>query len=653
MLDSAEETTIFTYELLLNDPEIADYAAPSIERLWVHATDDDVGVTVGTGTNTYTITANPLLYNFGTSELTTIAENILDSIERVGYVPFKATVKCQPYLEVGDPVTVRSYKGNQASFILMSRKMSDVGLVSDEIEVKGDTEIKQRTSTAKQVKVLNRQMHEVVNTVEEFSSTIEEIETDLANSAVGYEYYYLNNTGTRPAANDPNWSSTMTWIDGLHCWKKTVIIHNSGTRTVGSIEDITGATGASGAAGRSITGEKIYYQASQNGTTVPSGTWLDSDENDPPYIASGWFLWTKFVQSFSDNTSLTYYSVVKSGEDGQDGATGPQGPQGPPGDNDSAHYSNAVHATAAIAADRLIVGDANGYREAAAGVAFDISYPLLWSDEAIAQGSNGTENYLSMPSKDLRNNKSAVTLTQWETAYLVGHLSNNTFTIADVVFAEAPSAVDGFVYIPLGTLYTTHEIYFTGGVPTCYSYGTGGFAEYGFNQSLIVSEKFNSELSQYKDSIQSTVERIPVIESNLEELTASQAELLNSLNDDITALASRVTQTESAISSEVLRKNGAEDEYITMAKQMLDEHGLHIQTSNTSTTTNVDGKGFTVTQPDGTIIAQFTTEDSLVNFLKAVGYIAAGSHRAEYGTMKNWAGNTVDATNIFHTGRVV
>ena len=285
-------------------------------------------------------------------------------------------------------------------------------------------------------------------------------------------------------------------------------------------------------------------------------------------------------------------------------------------------------------------------------MAFDITFPILWSNAALAEGANGSNNYLTMPTKTLRNNMPGITLTQWKTAYLVGTLANNTFTIADEVFANEPTEADGLVYIPIGTLYSTYQVYFSGGVPKLYSYGTGGFAEYSFNQSLIVSEKWSTELKQYKDSIQSTVEKIPVIESNLAELTEGQQEALNALNEDLEALKTRVTQTESSISSEVMKKGGAEDEYITLAKQLLDEAGLHVQTSNTSTTTNVDGKGFTVTKSDGSIIAKFTTEDSLVNFLKAVGYIAVGSHRAEYGTMKNWAGETVAATNIFHTGQV-
>lgn len=315
-------------------------------------------------------------------------------------------------------------------------------------------------------------------------------------------------------------------------------------------------------------------------------------------------------------------------------------------------YSNNVHAVSAVTADRLIVGDADGYKMAAAGVTFDITYPILWAQSAIDAGANSTGAYLAIPSKSLRNNKSGITLTQWKTAYLVGTLANNTFTIADDVFANEPTEADGLVYIPIGTLYSTYQVYFSGGVPKLYSYGLSGFADHSFNQSLVVSDKWNIDFAQYKRSIQSTVEKIPTIESNLSDLTESQQAALDTLNADLIALKTRVTQTESSISSEVMKKGGAEDEYIVLAKQLLDEHGLHVQTSNTSTTTNVDGKGFTVTKPDGTIIAKFTTEDSLVNFLKVVGYIAVGSHRAEYGTMKNWNGTTVTATNIFHTGQV-
>ena len=325
-LNSSEETTLFTYEMLLNDPEFADFEAPSIEKLWIHASDDDVGVTVGTGTNTYTITANPLLYSFGTSDLTSIATNILASIERNGYVPFKATVKCQPYIEVGDPVTVSSYKGNQASFLLMTRKMSDIGLISDEIEVKGETEIKQRKSNAKQVKALNRKMHEVVNTLEEFRSTISEIETDVNASLSDYKIYYLQNNGTTPSVDDQNWSETPpTWIDGLHIWKKEEKITNAGTIYTLPPVDITGAKGAKGDTGETgdtgvgITNAVFQYILSTSDSAItvdelyPEGTLYPDDYVLPrqtittnwtynkPFVP-GYYLWSRLEVTYDDNT---------------------------------------------------------------------------------------------------------------------------------------------------------------------------------------------------------------------------------------------------------------------------------------------------------------------------------------------------------------
>ena len=319
---------------------------------------------------------------------------------------------------------------------------------------------------------------------------------------------------------------------------------------------------------------------------------------------------------------------------------------------DRTRYFNNIHAAEAISADKLIVGNADGYKVAAAGVSFDITYPILWSNAALASGSDGSNNYLTIPSRDIQNNKPGVTLTSNKTCYLVGALVNNTFTISDAVFVNAPTSTDGLVYIPIGTLYSTHEIYFNGGVPKCYSYGLAGFTDYAFNQSLTVTNKWNVDLSEKQKSIQSTVEKIPEIESSLDKLSDSQTKAVEDLNNSLNALKTQVTQNESKIETEVMKKNGTEGKYITLAKQMLDANGLHIQTSDTSTVSNIDGTGLTVTKLDGTVIAEFTTGNSRVNHLTSVGYFSVGSHRAEYGTMKNWNGATVAATNIFHTGKV-
>lgn len=75
-----------------------------------------------------------------------------------------------------------------------------------------------------------------------------------------------------------------------------------------------GATGAAGADGKSITitAKSVTYQAGTSGTTAPTGTWSTT----VPSVAKGQFLWTRTIVTFSDNTSVTFYSVGYMGTNG-------------------------------------------------------------------------------------------------------------------------------------------------------------------------------------------------------------------------------------------------------------------------------------------------------------------------------------------------
>ena len=134
---------------------------------------------------------------------------------------------------------------------------------------------------------------------------------------------------------------------------------------------------------------------------------------------------------------------------------------------DSGNYYNrlrfeqAVLAKTAITASRIIVGDANGYFHVAAGVSFDITKPILWASSAIAAGATGTNNYLALQTLNLRNNLAGITMTQYETCYLVGTLSGKTFTVRTGNFftSTVPTTDDGYYYIALGYLATTYQIY--------------------------------------------------------------------------------------------------------------------------------------------------------------------------------------------------
>lgn len=77
----------------------------------------------------------------------------------------------------------------------------------------------------------------------------------------------------------------------------------------------TGATGETGATGNGIQSTVITYQKHTNGTTAPTGTWLEA----VPSASAGEYIWTRTVITYTNNTDATFYSVSMIGE------TGPQG----------------------------------------------------------------------------------------------------------------------------------------------------------------------------------------------------------------------------------------------------------------------------------------------------------------------------------------
>lgn len=82
-----------------------------------------------------------------------------------------------------------------------------------------------------------------------------------------------------------------------------------------------GDKGDTGAAGKGVKSTAVTYQASNNGTTVPTGIWNSS----VPSVSAGQYLWTRTVITYTDNTTSTSYSVGRNGTNGQNGTNGTNG----------------------------------------------------------------------------------------------------------------------------------------------------------------------------------------------------------------------------------------------------------------------------------------------------------------------------------------
>ncbi len=99
--------------------ECAEYEVDHIDKVQVQVMDNDVGVIVGTGTNTYVIQNNPLFYTETDSEIRPYVEAIYDVVTPITYTPMKITLLEDPGIECGDIITV-----NGKTAYIMSKVLS-------------------------------------------------------------------------------------------------------------------------------------------------------------------------------------------------------------------------------------------------------------------------------------------------------------------------------------------------------------------------------------------------------------------------------------------------------------------------------------------------------------------------------------------------
>ena len=99
---------------------------------------------------------------------------------------------------------------------------------------------------------------------------------------------------------------------------------------------------------------------------------------------------------------------------------------------DRVQMNSNIRAKSAVTASKLIVGDADGYFNLAASVAFDINKPVLYAASAIAANASSVSNYLAYPSVSMGTTVSPDWLGVLDqSVYLAGVLSGQTFTVAD------------------------------------------------------------------------------------------------------------------------------------------------------------------------------------------------------------------------------
>lgn len=159
--------------------EYEDFNTSFISRLQIRQEENDIGAIVGDGTNTYIIEDNFLVYGKNAEELSNIASKVFDTIKNIQYRPFKATLRGNPCLEVGDAVVFHTRYKDVESYVF-ERTIKGIQSLRDTFEARGVYEYKEKVnSVQKDIRRLKGKTNVLERTVEKLESTITDKETGL------------------------------------------------------------------------------------------------------------------------------------------------------------------------------------------------------------------------------------------------------------------------------------------------------------------------------------------------------------------------------------------------------------------------------------------------------------------------------------------
>ncbi len=135
-----------------------EYSVKPVDKLTIRQTENDAGVTYGTGTNNYIIQGNMFTYGLSADVLSDVAGNIYPNVQGFSYFPFASQNNGLPFLECGlDAVTYmmidyeelearqksRSAQSDeipykQQSFYILNRELSGIQALKDSYSAQGE-----------------------------------------------------------------------------------------------------------------------------------------------------------------------------------------------------------------------------------------------------------------------------------------------------------------------------------------------------------------------------------------------------------------------------------------------------------------------------------------------------------------------------------
>ena len=226
-------------------------------------------------------------------------------------------------------------------------------------------------------------------------------------------------------------------------------------------------------------------------------------------------------------------------------------------------HNTAIKAAAAVTKAHLIAGTADGYKNFAASLAFDLAYPILYASAAISANATAKTAYEALPDVNFSTTGVIQSGTAAKILWLKGAVEGNTFTIASSnwLTTVVPTEEDGMYYIPLGVMSSATAGYFATS-DRLYAFVDGAFQPLD-NASRKLAEKAREEVvdaeervrtyaesavSQKADEIEISISTVTgTLAAGIQDCQESIAQTDEALNDSVGNLTQRISDQEDAL----------------------------------------------------------------------------------------------------------
>lgn len=296
--------------------EYEDFETQLISKLQIRQEENDIGVIHGTGTNTYIVQDNFLVYGKSTNDLKSIANKLFTRINGVYYRPFKASLRGNPCIEVGDNVCIKAKYKDIEGYVL-ERTIKGIQALRDTFESKGVFEYEEKVNSShKEIKKLKGKTNILERTVEMLNSEINDEEAGLKSQIKQTAEAVVSKVSKGEVVSEINQSAEGVKIKGEKISLEGTVTVNDNFKVLsdGSVQAKNGTfEGTIKSQNAEITGGKVNIQTNSsrenaislfyggNGTYIyPDTILINSSEGYAEYCAT--------FMAISDN-SATFFGV--------------------------------------------------------------------------------------------------------------------------------------------------------------------------------------------------------------------------------------------------------------------------------------------------------------------------------------------------------